>query len=377
MRQQADRDLGRHERDDQRERPGQHADPVTSLGAVRPRPGPRMDVHVSHIVTLPGPAPATQTAGRAGSEPILRDGSLDDAMSNRTQLRAQARRRGAGHHGARERIAAQGAARQRRQRLLLAGGSMLAVIAIVATFIGIKLAGQPGTTGPSNATADAAVASAVTSVPAATLNAGTRTGVTPVQPTAGHQPLLTSGGKPEVLYVGAEYCPFCAAERWALTVALSRFGTFSGLHFLHSTSNDAYPNTPTLTFYKSAYTSRYLTFAPVEMQTVNRAPLQQLTASQQAVFTKYDSPPYVPSQNKLTFPFVDLGNQAVVSGAQYSPAALSGLTWGQVAAAIKNPGSAIGREITGAANMITAELCKLTNGQPGGVCSSAGVKAAS
>ncbi|HSR26568.1 MAG TPA: DUF929 family protein, partial [Candidatus Eisenbacteria bacterium] len=36
-------------------------------------------------------------------------------------------------------------------------------------------------------------------------------------------------GRPEVLYVGAEYCPYCAAERWPLIVALSRFGTFSGV----------------------------------------------------------------------------------------------------------------------------------------------------
>ncbi len=34
-------------------------------------------------------------------------------------------------------------------------------------------------------------------------------------------------GKPEVLFVGAEFCPFCAAERWPLIVALSRFGHFS------------------------------------------------------------------------------------------------------------------------------------------------------
>src|SRR5712692_8559609 len=46
--------------------------------------------------------------------------------------------------------------------------------------------------------------------------------------------LLTGNGKPEVVYVGAEYCPFCAAERWALSVALSRFGSFSGLHLIHS-----------------------------------------------------------------------------------------------------------------------------------------------
>ena len=36
--------------------------------------------------------------------------------------------------------------------------------------------------------------------------------------------------------MGAEYCPYCAAQRWAMIVALSRFGTFSGLTTVHSAS---------------------------------------------------------------------------------------------------------------------------------------------
>ena len=58
-------------------------------------------------------------------------------------------------------------------------------------------------------------------------------------------------GKPELLYMGGEYCPFCAAERWAIAAAVSRFGTLSGLHFIHSSPTDVYPSTPTLSFYKS------------------------------------------------------------------------------------------------------------------------------
>ncbi len=78
---------------------------------------------------------------------------------------------------------------------------------------------------------------------------------------------LTSGGKPEVLYLGGEYCPYCAAQRWAMVNALSRFGTFSGLTTTHSSSTDVDPNTPTWTFYKSTYTSNYLVFTPVEEYT--------------------------------------------------------------------------------------------------------------
>ncbi len=38
--------------------------------------------------------------------------------------------------------------------------------------------------------------------------------------------------------MGAEYCPFCAAQRWAMVNAFSRFGTFTGLTTTHSSSTD-------------------------------------------------------------------------------------------------------------------------------------------
>ena len=67
----------------------------------------------------------------------------------------------------------------------------------------------------------------VTSVPAATLDQ-VGGGTVTAPPTTISGAALTSGGKPEMLYIGAEYCPYCAAERWAMIVALSRFGTFKG-----------------------------------------------------------------------------------------------------------------------------------------------------
>ena len=279
---------------------------------------------------------------------------------------------------ARENIAVQRAAeQQRRRRLLLAGGAAVVVLAIVGTFIGVKVAGgHPAAGGAANhAVSSTSVATSITTVPASTLNAAGTGGLQPLIHTTG-QPVLTSGGKPEVLYVGGEFCPYCAAERWALAVALSRFGTFSGLHFIHSSSSDVYPSTPTLSFYKSGYTSKYLTFTPVEWYSVTHTVLQAPTSAQMALFNKYDGPPYVPSADVGSFPFVDIGNQSLIIGSQYLPTAFSGLTWSQVAAAIRNPSSAIGKEVNGAANLITAQLCKLTHGQPGGVCTASGVKAA-
>jgi Domain of unknown function (DUF929) len=302
---------------------------------------------------------------------------------------------------ARERIAAQQAAARKaeaRRRTLIAAGSVLTVLVVVVAIILVKTLNKPSSNAaaghPAVATAstDASLASQLTSVPASALNAvgAGPTGssaVSPLVPVSGKSQPLTSGGKPEMLYVGAEYCPYCAAERWAMAVALSRFGTFSGLHFIHSDGNDVYSNTATLTFYKSTYTSQYLVFTPVETTTVTKAALQNPTSAQLALMNVYDAPPYVPSGDTGSFPFVDVGGKYVADGAQYLPSVLGstanvdashfGLTWQQIAQDLKNPASPVAQAILGSANHLTAAICKVTNGQPGSVCDSAAVTAVS
>jgi hypothetical protein len=275
---------------------------------------------------------------------------------------------------ARERIAAQQAAArraERRRRLLLTGGSVLAVLAIVVTFVVIKTLGGPAKAGSGTGTASASLVRQVTNVPVSTLNSvgkGTANpkAILPISGTA-----LTANSKPEVLYIGALYCPFCATERWAMTVALSRFGTFSGLRFIHSSASDTPASIPTLTFHNTTYSSKYITFTPVETQDVNRATLQQPTAAQNAVLAKYDAPPQVPQADAGSIPFIDFGNKFMVSGASYSYTVLQGKTWAQIAAALKDPSSPIAQGADGTANMITAAICKLTGNQPASACTPA------
>ena len=177
--------------------------------------------------------------------------------------------------------------------------------------------------------------------------------------------------------MGAEYCPFCAAERWAMVVALSRFGTFSGLSTVHSGNNagEVFPNTPTWTFAKSHYTSKYLTFTPVETQTniptsngQSYTTLQTPTSAQQALLAKYDAPPYVASADSGAIPFIDFGNKYMLSGASYSPSVLQGKSWSQIASALKDPTSPIAKAVDGTANYLTATICKLTGNQPATAC---------
>ncbi len=208
---------------------------------------------------------------------------------------------------AREKIAAQQAAARRaevRRRMLLTGGSVVAVLVIVVAFVVIKAFTGTASAGSNTATASAGVVTDLTSVPASTLKTvGKGSALSynpkPIIPITG--PALTENGKPEVLYMGAEYCPFCATERWAMAQALSRFGTFSGLKFIHSDPSDVYPSTPTLTFYKSNYTSKYVAFTPVEETTVNKQPLQTPTSAQQALAAKYDVPPHIPVERRARY----------------------------------------------------------------------------
>jgi len=281
---------------------------------------------------------------------------------------------------AREKIAAQReAARkaERRNRIMITAGSTLVVLVIVAAFIVIKLAqGSPsGSSAGGRTLLPASVSSQITGVPAATLNRvgkGAVPAFTRGQPpfSAGTGAPLTSGGKPQMLYIGAEFCPYCAATRWSMAIALSRFGTLTPLHGIHSSSTDTDPNTATLTFYKSGYNSKYLNFTPVEVQTVSRGPLQNPTSAQNAIWAKYE-----PDANSRGYPFIAFSNKLVMKGPIYDAAVLQGKSWSQIAAALKDPTSPVSHSVVGAANYITGAICKMTNNQPSDVCSTPAVQA--
>jgi thiol-disulfide isomerase/thioredoxin len=268
--------------------------------------------------------------------------------------------------------AAQRQAEQRR-RLVLVGGSVLLVIVVVVAFIVIKGLNHPKQGGGTSGGLPTSVVDDITHVPASALSQ-VGTGALPDSSelplkAISDTTLATVNGKPEMLYIGAEFCPYCAAMRWSMAVALSRFGTFtSPLQYIHSSSTDTDPNTPTLTFYKTTYSSQYLVFTPVENETISHALLQTPTAAEQTLWNKY---------NPNAYPFIDFGNKYVIKDPSYDPGVLAGLTWAQVATALHDPSSKVAQDADGAANLITAAICKMTNGQPGSVCTQSGVVKAS
>jgi hypothetical protein len=87
------------------------------------------------------------------------------------------------------------------------------------------------------------------------------------------QPLIVNG-KPSVIYLGAISCIYCAENRWAMALALSRFGSFNALYNGYSSLNDG--DVPTLYWgnenitgtgsvsFKNYYASNYINFFSAE-----------------------------------------------------------------------------------------------------------------
>ena len=237
---------------------------------------------------------------------------------------------------------------------------------IVAAFFLVRWYLTPQAPAPLNPNSTQAVVTTITTLPPSEFDSvGQGTATDPIKPVSG-TPLTGASGKPVVFYYGAEYCPYCAAERWPIIIALGRFGTWSGLQTTSSSSTDIYPNTPTFTFRNATYSSQYVEFQSVESSDRDQKPLQVPNAEQQQLISQYD-----PTQ---VIPFVDFGNRYAFSGATYLPDKLSGMSWQAVAEALKDPSSPQAKAIIGSANLMTAAICKTTAGQPAAVCSSSTIQ---
>ncbi len=193
------------------------------------------------------------------------------------------------------------------------------------------------------------------------------------------QPALATAGKPEVFYVGAEYCPFCAAERWPLIVALSRFGHFTQLKNMESAPLSVFPGTQTFSFVGATYSSRYVAFSGVELYSdaVDAAGafarIATLTPVETFVVARYGIRPG-PTASPGTFPFVDIGNRMVTSTSGFSPAVLAKQSQAAIAGGLSQAHDPITQAVVASANALTAGICAVTGHQPGSVCTSKGVR---
>ncbi len=83
-------------------------------------------------------------------------------------------------------------------------------------------------------------------------------------------------GKPSVIYIGAISCVFCGENRWAMALALSRFGKFGSLYVGYSAIHDS--DVPTIYWlpvnyttqagvsYGNTYNSTYISFLSADYE---------------------------------------------------------------------------------------------------------------
>lgn len=276
----------------------------------------------------------------------------------------------------REQQEAEAAQRRQRRALVLVGSVVLALALVVGGMWAISQQANTPTTSTTSAgsSSDRGISGAepgyvelLQKVSAADLDAAGATGIdTLPQPVAGGTVQLQDG-KPRILYVGAEYCPFCAVTRLPMTIALSRFGTFTGLKAVISSPTEpvAIRDIPSVTYADATYTSDYVTFAHYEMSDRHQKPLQTLSTEDQATLTRL-APKGIP--------WVYWGTST--SGTPYDGTFLANQDPAELTKILQDPSSDKAKAIFGSANLITAQICRLTDNKPAEVCNASGVQAA-
>lgn len=116
--------------------------------------------------------------------------------------------------------------KERRRKMLTIGAVVVVILAVVGAMIGIWASkSDKKNVATVRTTASPTIVKQITTIPASTF-AKVGTGTIKTPPTKVSGTALTYNGKPGILYYGAEYCPYCATERWAVAAALARFGRF-------------------------------------------------------------------------------------------------------------------------------------------------------
>jgi hypothetical protein len=201
-------------------------------------------------------------------------------------------------------------------------------------------------------------------------------------------PMLIVNGKPSVIFLGATSCLFCGENRWAVDLALGRFGSFSQLFKGYSSFGDA--DLPTLLWsptdyysngavdFGNYYSSKYITFLSIDYASNLTKGftlpsfsyfLQQASAAKSTVYlaalnlieklNSFQGTPYSIWGNLLAAGAdgVDLGNTTPTS----PPLPLTYMTHSQVLNLLAKPNSQFAWREYAAADLYIAMTCASLN----------------
>ena len=200
-------------------------------------------------------------------------------------------------------------------------------------------------------------------------------------------PTFMVNGKPSVIYLGSITCIFCGENRWAMALALSRFGNFTYLFKGYSSFRDG--DLPTLYwapahYNQSAedlgnfYTSKYINFISIEdaMPITQGFDLNPMSTIQQRVNATGDTAymdalafiiatkDFAGTPFTVWGPYVVPGADAVVFGnttPTNSTFPIAHMTHEQVISQFASPNNQFAWSEYAAADYYVALLCKGTN----------------
>jgi thiol-disulfide isomerase/thioredoxin len=175
---------------------------------------------------------------------------------------------------------------------------------------------------------------------------------------------MKRNGKLFVFFMGAEHCPFCAAERWSVVRGLQKFGQWSGLKQTMSAARDEpFLNLPTYDFTEATYTSAHIEFVARELRNREFKPLQKLLKPEEKLVRKFNP--------EKRIPFLLVGGRFMQIGAGFTPKIFIGHTFRQTETELKKAESEIRKTIDAEGNIIAALLC--TSGLPAELCRETGI----
>ena len=207
----------------------------------------------------------------------------------------------------------------------------------------------------------------------------------PVSNSSIFKPLMING-KPTVVYIGAISCVYCGENRWAMALALGRFGTFKSLYTGYSSFGDydlptIYWNADNYTTasnvgFGNNYTSSYINFVSADyespiMQGFEIQPLSYFIAKASSVNQTYlEAMKFMNSTGQFTgTPFTFWGKYLVggadavdfSNSSSASNLTLEYMTHAQMYNELKAPNDQMGWTEYAGADVYVAYLCSTLN----------------
>lgn len=180
-------------------------------------------------------------------------------------------------------------------------------------------------------------------------------------------PLDTKTGRTLVFFLGAGFCPFCAAERWAIVEALKNFGAWHNLLEDFSAEKDEkYLNIPTFNFLKARYSSEHIEFQAVETADRYFKPIDSDGNDRYGVLENYN-PDHI-------IPFTLVDGQFMQVGCGYSPKLFEALDHKKVREQLLDRISTLGSAIKNEADYLSTMICYALKNKAEGVCTESRIK---